>query len=381
MERERETMTGAAPPRDYGAAARTTATERTLDVAIAAFLWAFRIVVVLVIVVGSMLTLAGGKYSIDTWVDLLVDGASLGGVYALIALGYTMVYGILRMINFAHGDVFMIGAFAGYFTATFLKNVGFLNASPIASVISIILMMVVAAIVATLVAVLIERLAYRPLRNAPRLVLLIAAIGASFFLQYTVKGLVGVGVFAYPVPSFLSQPVDLPIASALRLNWLDVVIVGSALVMMVGLYLFTMRSKLGTAIRAVSEDAPTASLMGIDVNRAIVMTFAIGAAMAGAAGVLFGLKFVQINFFTGFIPGIKAFTAAVLGGIGNIPGAMVGGMFLGEVESVGPNLFFDGLGVPSPNQLKDVIAFTLLVLVLIFRPQGILGERLSRTRA
>jgi len=374
-------MTGQATPRDYGAAARTSATERALDAAIAAFLWAFRIVVVLVIVVGSYLTLSSGKYSIDVWVDLLVDGASLGGVYALIALGYTMVYGILRMINFAHGDVFMIGAFAGYFTATFLNNVGFLDASPIASVVSIILMLTVAAVVAAVVAVLIERVAYRPLRNSPRLVLLIAAIGASFFLQYTVKGLVGVGVFAYPVPSFLSQPVDLPIASALRLNWLDVVIVGSALAMMVGLYLFTMRSKLGTAIRAVSEDAPAASLMGIDVNRAIVLTFAIGAAMAGAAGVLFGLKFVQITFFTGFIPGIKAFTAAVLGGIGNIPGAMVGGMFLGEIESIGPNLFFDGLGVPSPNQLKDVIAFTLLVLVLVFRPQGILGERLSRSRA
>jgi branched-chain amino acid transport system permease protein len=374
-------MTDSAVPRDYGAAARTKAVERALDGAIAAFLWGFRIVVVLVIVVGSYLTLAEGRYSIETWVDLLVDGASLGGVYALIALGYTMVYGILRMINFAHGDVFMVGAFAGYFTAVFLRNIGLLNASPLASVGSIALMMVVAAVVAAAVALLIERIAYRPLRNSPRLVLLIAAIGASFFLQYTVRGIVGVGIFAYPVPSFLSEPVLLPIAEALRLKWLDVVVVGSAVLMMVALYLFVMRSRLGTAIRAVSEDAPTAALMGIDVDRAIVATFAIGAAMAGVAGVLFGLVFIQINFFTGFIPGIKAFTAAVLGGIGNIPGAMVGGMFLGEIESVGPILFLEGLGVPSPNQLKDVIAFTLLVLVLIFRPQGILGERLSRTRA
>jgi branched-chain amino acid transport system permease protein len=374
-------MTGQAVPRDYGAASRTKATERALDVAIAAFLWGFRIVVVLVIVVGSYLTLSSGKYSIDTWVDLLVDGASLGGVYALIALGYTMVYGILRMINFAHGDVFMIGAFAGYFTAVFLRNVGVLNASPAASIASIVLMMIVAALVAAVVAVLVERVAYRPLRNSPRLVLLIAAIGASFFLQYTVRGIVGVGVFAYPVPTILSEPVALPIAEALRLKWLDVVVVGSALLMMVVLYLFVMRSKLGTAIRAVSEDAPTAALMGIDVNRAIVATFAIGAAMAGIAGVLFGLVFIQINFLSGFIPGIKAFTAAVLGGIGNIPGAMVGGMFLGEIESVGPILFLEGLGVPSASQLKDVVAFTLLVLVLIFRPQGILGERLSRTRA
>jgi branched-chain amino acid transport system permease protein len=374
-------MTGQAVPRDYGAAARTKATERALDAAIAGFLWGFRIIVVLVIVVGSYLTLTSGKYTIDTWVDLLVDGASLGGVYALIALGYTMVYGILRMINFAHGDVFMIGAFAGYFTATFLRNIGVLNASPLASVASIALMMAVAALVAAVVAVLVERIAYRPLRNSPRLVLLIAAIGASFFLQYTVRGIVGVGLFAYPVPTFLSEPVPLPIAESLRLKWLDVVVVGSAILMMVILYAFVMRSKLGTAIRAVSEDAPTAALMGIDVDRAIVATFAIGAAMAGVAGVLFGLVFIQINFFSGFIPGIKAFTAAVLGGIGNIPGAMVGGMFLGEIESVGPILFLEGLGVPSPSQLKDVVAFTLLVLVLIFRPQGILGERLSRTRA
>jgi branched-chain amino acid transport system permease protein len=374
-------MTGQAVPRDYGAAARTKATERALDAAIAAFLWGFRIVVVLVIVVGSYLTLSSGKYSVDTWIDLLVDGASLGGVYALIALGYTMVYGILRMINFAHGDVFMIGAFAGYYTAIFLRNIGFLNSSPAASVVSIVVMMTIAAVVASVVAVLIERVAYRPLRTSPRLVLLIAAIGASFFLQYTMKGIVGTGVFAYPVPSFLSEPVPLPIAESLRLKWLDVVVVGSAVLMMVVLYLFVTRSKLGTAIRAVSEDAPTAALMGINVDRAIVATFAIGAAMAGVAGVLFGLVFIQINYFSGFLPGIKAFTAAVLGGIGNIPGAMIGGFFLGEIESVGPILFLEGLGVPSPSQLKDVVAFTLLVLVLVFRPQGILGERLSRTRA
>ncbi|MGE5229825.1 MAG: branched-chain amino acid ABC transporter permease, partial [Deltaproteobacteria bacterium] len=240
-------MTAPATPRDYGAAARTTANERILDGAIAAFLWAFRIIVVLIIVVGSYLTITSGKYSLDTWVDLLVDGASLGGMYALIALGYTMVYGILRMINFAHGDVFMIGAFAGYYTAILLRNIGFLNASPLASVVSIVLMMIVAAVVAALVAVLIERVAYRPLRASPRLVLLIAAIGASFFLQYTMRGIVGVGVFAYPVPTILSEPVPLPIAESLRLKWLDVVVVGSALLMMLSMYLFVMRTKLGTA--------------------------------------------------------------------------------------------------------------------------------------
>jgi branched-chain amino acid transport system permease protein len=161
----------------------------------------------------------------------------------------------------------------------------------------------------------------------------------------------------------------------------DALVIVSALGMMTGLYLFVMRSKLGTAIRAVSEDKSTAALMGIDVNRAIVTTFALGAAMAGAAGVLYALMFRQIFFFTGFVPGIKAFTAAVLGGIGNVPGAMLGGLFLGQVESIGPTLFLDGFGVPSPNQLKDVIAFTMLVLVLVFRPSGILGERVARDRA
>ena len=157
--------------------------------------------------------------------------------------------------------------------------------------------------------------------------------------------------------------------------------IGAAIAMMAGLYFFVMRSKMGTAIRAVSEDKSTAALMGIDVNRTIVTTFAIGAALAGAAGVLYAQMFHQFTFFVGFIPGIKAFTAAVLGGIGNIPGAMLGGLFLGEIESIGPVLFLDGLGVPAANQLKDVIAFTMLVLVLVFRPQGLLGERVTRDRA
>jgi branched-chain amino acid transport system permease protein len=160
-----------------------------------------------------------------------------------------------------------------------------------------------------------------------------------------------------------------------------VLVIASALLMMTVLYFFVMRSKTGTAIRAVSEDKATAALMGIDVNRAIVTTFALGAAMAGAAGVLYALLFRQIDFFIGFLPGVKAFTSAVLGGIGNVPGAVVGGLFLGEIEAVGPALFFTGLGVPSVTQLKDVIAFTMLVLVLIFRPSGILGERLARQRA
>jgi branched-chain amino acid transport system permease protein len=329
-------------------------------------------------VVGSFLTIASGRYSAEVWIGLVVSGASLGSIYALMALGYTMVYGILRMINFAHGEIFMAGAFSGYFTAVTLDEFGLLNASPLLSIVSVAIMILVAMVVSTALALLVERIAYRPLRSAPRLVPLISAIGASFFLQYTFRGFFGPGIYAYPSVAVLSERIPLPL---ITMRWVDALVIVSALAMMTGLYLFVMRSKLGTAIRAVSEDKSTAALMGIDVNRAIVTTFALGAAMAGAAGVLYALMFRQIFFFSGFVPGIKAFTAAVLGGIGNVPGAMLGGLFLGQVESIGPTLFLDGFGVPSPNQLKDVIAFTMLVLVLVFRPSGILGERVTRDRA
>ncbi len=357
---------------------RVSWVERLTDYAIAGFLWALRVAVVLVVVVGSALTLASGKYSAETWISLIVQGLTLGTVYSLIALGYTMVYGILRLINFAHGEIFMSGAFGGYFVATGLASVGFLNLNPVTSLVSIALMIAGAMLVSITLSLLVERIAYRPLRNAPRLVPLISAIGASFFLQYTFRGFFGPGIYAYPAVTILQGNVPIPI---LHMKWVSLLAISAAVAMMVGLYFFVQRTKVGTAIRAVSEDKATAALMGIDVNRTIVTTFAVGAAMAGAAGVLYGLMFRQIYFFTGFIPGIKAFAAAVLGGIGNIPGAMLGGIFLGELESIGPNLFLDGFGVPSANQLKDVIAFTMLVMVLIFRPSGILGERISTQRA
>jgi branched-chain amino acid transport system permease protein len=350
--------------------------ERITDVAIAAVLWAFRIAVVLLVIVGSALTLASARYSGAAWLSLIVSGAVLGSIYALVALGYTMVYGILRLINFAHSEIFMAGTFGGYFVATGLSGIGFLNLNPLTSVISVLLMMAGAIAVSVTLALLVERIAYRPLRNAPRLVPLISAIGASFFLAYTFRGFFGPGIYAYPTVTILDADVPLGLAG-FRMKWVDVLVLTSAVVMMAGLYLFVQRTKAGTAIRAVSEDKATAALMGIDVNRAIVMTFAIGAAMAGAAGVLYGLVFRQVFFLNGFVPGIKAFTAAVLGGIGNIPGAMLGGIFLGQVEGVGPTLFLSGLHVPAPNQLRDVVAFTMLVLVLIFRPSGILGERVA----
>jgi branched-chain amino acid transport system permease protein len=352
--------------------------DRLTDLAIAGGLWAFRITVVLVVVVGSGLTLLSGKYSVANWFDLIGDGLTLGSIYAMIALGYTMVYGILRMINFAHGEIFMGGSFGGYFAAVALAQAGILGANPIASILAIVIMIIVAAGVSVLLAAGVERVAYRPLRNAPRLVPLISAIGASFFLQYTFRGFFGPGLYAYPDVAILGGPAPIPL---LNMRWVDVLVVVSALLMMSTLYFFVMRSRLGKSIRAVSEDKDTAALMGIDANRAIVMTFIIGAALAGAAGVLYGLSYKQVYFFSGFIPGIKAFTAAVLGGIGSIPGAMVGGLFLGIIEAVGPTLFLSGLGVPSPTQLKDVIAFTMLVLVLVFRPTGILGGRAEGARA
>ena len=351
--------------------------DRLTDLAIAGFLWGLRLAVVAVVVVGSFLTLTSGKYQTETWADLISFGLVLGSIYALIALGYTMVYGILRMINFAHGEIFMCGAFGGYFTATALGQSGFLHQGPVNALISVAIIMLVAATVSTSVALLVERIAYRPLRAAPRLVPLISAIGASFFLQYSVKGLFGPGVYAYPDVAVLKELAPVPI---FHFRWMDLLVILAAVAMMAGLYLFVMRTKIGTAIRAVSEDKATAALMGIDVNRAIVTTFAVGAAMAGAAGALYGLKFSTINFFSGFYPGIKAFTAAVLGGIGNVPGAMLGGLLLGQVESLGPTLFLDGLEVPAPNQLKDAIAFIMLVMVLIFRPSGLLGERITGQR-
>jgi branched-chain amino acid transport system permease protein len=357
---------------------RARLVERLTDASISGFLWAFRIVIIVVVVLGSALTLSQGKYPLSTWVGLAVNGLTVGSIYALIALGYTMVYGILGMINFAHGEIFMAGAFGGYFAAVGLSKSGFMNSSPIAAVLSVVVMIAVAMAVSTILALLVERIAYRPLRNAPRLVPLISAIGASFFLQYTFRGFFGGGIYAYPAVDVLGQNVPV---SFVNMRWVDVLVIVSALIMMAGLYLFVMRSKMGTAIRAVSEDKDTASLMGIDSTRVIVTTFGVGAAMAGAAGVLYALVFRQIYFFSGFTPGIKAFTAAVVGGIGNVPGAMLGGLFLGQAESIGPTLFLDGFGVPSPNQLRDVIAFTMLVLVLVFRPQGILGERVREHKA
>jgi branched-chain amino acid transport system permease protein len=327
------------------------------------------------IVIGSIATLRSGKYSSAQFEDLFVFGLAQGSIYALIALGYTLVYGILRMINFAHSEVFMSGPFTAYFFARALWNSGFLPAHP---VIGLLIVGAIAMVVSMGIALLVERIAYRPLRKAPRLVPLITAIGASFFLQYTFRGLYGSGVERYPELPVLKGELSL---LGLRVLRTQAVVIVAAVVLMAILYAFVMLSKTGKAMRAVSEDKDAAALMGIDVDRIIATTFAVGGLLAGAAGLLYALIFGQVQFYMGFIPGIKAFTAAVLGGIGNVPGAMVGGLVLGVFESVGPSLFLDGLGIPAPNQLKDVIAFTMLVFILIFRPSGILGERLATKKA
>ena len=333
--------------------------------------WAIGVAIAVIVVVGTIKTLQSGKYAPTVWLDLTFKGLALGGVYALIAMGYTLVYGILKMINFAHSEVFMSGPFTAVFLAISLSKSGYMDAHPI---LGMGMITVLSAGVSALVAILVERIAYRPLRTAPRLVPLITAIGASFFLQYVFRGFYGSGFKAYPTLRALQGSVQ--ILGIQVFNTQIVVIIG-AFIMMIALYAVVQRTKIGKAMRAVSEDKEAAALMGIDVDRVIVFTFALGGASAGVAGVLYILIFPIAWFFMGFIPALKAFTAAVLGGIGNVAGAFLGAMVLGLLESIGPNLFLDGWGIPTPSQLKDAIAFAILVFILIVRPSGILGEAVT----
>jgi branched-chain amino acid transport system permease protein len=339
------------------------------------FLWLVRIAALVAILWGSFQSLSSGRLTGQQWRNLIVIGMAQGSVYGLIALGYTMVYGVLRFINFAHGEVFMIGAMTGFFFSDALSGTTLWGAQ---IWLALLLVLLACMTVSMLVAVLLERVAYRPLRGSPRLIPFITAIGASFFLQYAVAGLFGVGFKTYPTVEQFRGVVRF---GGFQFQRHQLLVMGAALVMMMGLYFFVERTRAGRAMRAVAEDQEIARLMGINVDRTIALVFAVGGAMAGAAGLLFGLVFQNVFFFTGFIPGIKAFTAAVLGGIGNIGGAMVGGLTLGLVESLGPSLVLTGLGVESAHQLKDVVAFLALVMVLIFRPTGILGERVSEERA
>jgi branched-chain amino acid transport system permease protein len=339
------------------------------------FIWVIGLAIAAAVIWGTIKTLELHLYTASGWLDLAIKGLALGGVYALIAMGYTMVYGILKMINFAHSEVFMSGPFTAVFVAMGLAKSGMLDKQP---VISLAIIAVVAMGVSAGIALLLERICYRPLRNSPRLVPLITAIGASFFLQYAFRGLFGSGSYGYPAIKVLEQSFSF---AGIQIHNTQVVVIIGAVAMMLILFAIVQWTKIGKAMRAGSEDKEAAELMGINVDRIIVFTFGLGGASAGAAGVLYTLLFPVVNFYMGFIPGIKAFTAAVLGGIGNVPGAFLGAIILGLLESVGPNLFLTGLGIPSPSQLKDAIAFIVLVLILIFRPTGILGERISKDKA
>jgi branched-chain amino acid transport system permease protein len=306
--------------------------------------------------------------------QVVMDGLVLGFMYALIALGYTMVYGVLELINFAHSEIFMVGAFVGVEILLTLKAGGALD--PLNPFLVLLLIVLTGMAVSGLLAVAIERVAYRPLRGAPRLIPLISAIGVSFFLQDAVRLVESLwrNAFYLTYPSFEVFNKRIELGETVDFSVKSVLVVLASLFMLFALQFLVNRTKLGKAIRAVAEDQSTASLMGINVNRMISLTFLIGGAMGGAAGVLFGVQYNTVNPFTGFIPGIKAFTAAVLGGIGNIPGAMVGGLVLGLLEAFAASYLSLFTGGAFGAEYKDIFAFSILILILIFRPRGLLGE-------
>ena len=312
--------------------------------------------------------------------QVLLDGIILGFMYALIALGYTMVYGVLEFINFAHSEIFIVGAFVGVEILLGLKGAGWLEGLPWPLV--LLLLLVAAMAVSGLLAAAVERVAYRPLRSAPRLIPLISAIGVSFFLQDLIRLVESVWRNAfnlvYPTLDALNHRFEL--TETLDVSVKSLVVIVAALAMLWALHVLVNRTKIGTAVRAVAEDQAAASLVGIDVNRIISLTFLIGGAMGGAAGVLFGVQYGLINPYSGFIPGLKAFTAAVLGGIGNIPGAMVGGIVLGLLEAFAASYLGLLTGGAFGAEYKDIFAFSVLILILVFRPKGLLGE-IVRERA
>jgi len=300
--------------------------------------------------------------SIDVLLQQIVNGLVVGSVYALVALGYTMVYGILQLINFAHGEIVMIGALTAYTSTEMTKG---LVAAGLPPILSLLIAILVAMIVCALCGMLVERAAYRPLRNAPRLAPLITAIGVSIFLQQIAILVFGRNYLSFPE---LISKAPMTIGHiTVTLN--EIVIFVASVSLMAGLLWLVHNTKIGTAMRATAEDQKVAGLMGIDINRIIAITFAIGSGLGAIAGVMVASNYGQAHYYMGFMLGLKAFTAAVMGGIGNLWGAMVGGLILGLVENVGL-IFVRG-------DYKDIFAFVVLVLVLIFRPQGLIGERVA----
>jgi len=326
------------------------------------------------------------------FIQQVVNGLQLGFVYALIALGYTMVYGIVRLINFAHGDVFMVGAFASYYAiAQWGLNLWLAKLAPglpawFSSMIGVISVILVSMVTCALIAFVIERIAYKPLRNAPRISALITAIGVSFFLEYfgalpfvftsnfvtferpfTVINWVFSSQGVYTL-----QPGEAPPDASIIFSNISLYIIIVSLLLLFGLNFLVQRTRVGKAMRATAYDKPTARLMGINVDGIISVTFAVGAALAGAAGVLYATAFPQVYFVMGIIPGLKAFVAAVLGGIGSIPGALVGALIIGQAEVL------SAAYISTP--MRDAVAFSILVVVLLVRPTGIFGEP-SREKA
>ncbi len=291
----------------------------------------------------------------------LINGLTIGSTYALIAIGYTMVYGIIGMINFAHGEIYMIGSYI-----TFIVIAGLLGMGLVSLPIILIVALIVAVIMASTYGWTVERVAYRPLRGSNRLIPLISAIGMSIFLQNYVVLSQGSRDIALPPQISGGWTFGDPSIFEVSFSYMQLMIWVVTFITMVGLTLFISRSRMGRACRACSEDLGMTNLLGIDTNRIIALTFIIGAALAAIAGLLLGLYYGVVNPFVGFIAGLKAFTAAVLGGIGSIPGAVLGGLILGVTEAM-TSAFF-------PSEYKDVVSFSLLVLILLFRPSGLLGK-------
>lgn len=295
----------------------------------------------------------------EVFVQQLINGLTIGAFYALVALGYTMVYGVLKLINFAHGDVFMWGSYIGWtLLAVVLGSV--FNAPLLLLVISFVLVLMTTAIIG----VVLERVAYRPLYGASRLSGVISALGAAFILQSLARNVWGASYKVYP--EGLVPKAGLTVVGNVRMGLVQIIVLVLSILLMAGLYAFVKYTRVGTAMRAVSLDHDTSRLMGVDVNRIITVVFVIGPALGGAAGMMIGTYYGSFDFTLGWIFGLKAFIAAILGGIGNIPGAVMGGFILGIVETL-------GAGYGSP-QWKDVIAYAVLIFILIVRPTGLLGE-------
>lgn len=291
----------------------------------------------------------------------LTNGLAVGGIYALIALGYTMVYGVLKLINFAHGDLFTIGAYLGLSLLTSMAITDKLG-----PVVGVIVLAFMAMCLVGLVGILLDRVAYKPLRTSPRLSAVVSALGASIVFANAIMLIYGPSTKVYPHDILTTHVFHI---FGLSVPVMRIVILMTSVVLMIALYVFIQKTRIGTAIRAAAIDQDAARLMGINVDRVIMLVFFIGPALGGAAGVMVGLYYGQIKFTMGWIYGLKAFTAAILGGIGNIPGAMVGGLLLGVIESLGAAYI--------SLAWKDAIAFVVLILILIVRPTGLLGERVA----